>query len=212
MRKSLTTKEIEDKKLSHLIPVKNNKDKNENKTKQKVDEYTSWTFPKEILSDNEEKVILTEAVVVAVETIINNHMFIFNDKIYLQEDEGSTGVRLTGILAEIIMILWCQELSNQLEKIGITNDLIPRYVDDITLLPTVVPPGWILASNKLEFVEHLVEEDMKVEDDLRTMTIIQQIANNISDNIQVTFDVPSNYSDGKISILDTKVGLNCKRE
>ena len=75
LRKSLTTKEIEDKKLSHLIPVKNKKDKNENKTKQKVDEYTSWTFPKEILSDNEEKVILTEAVVVAVETIINNHVY-----------------------------------------------------------------------------------------------------------------------------------------
>ena len=62
--------------------------------------------------------------------IMDNHVFIFGDKIYLQSNEGSTGVRLTGILAEIIMILCCDDLSRKLERVGIKNSILPRFVDE----------------------------------------------------------------------------------
>ena len=42
------------------------------------------------------------------------------------------------------------------------------------------------------------------------MKIIKQIADNISENLTVTYDVPSNYDDGKIPILDLKAGMNEK--
>ena len=75
---------------------------------------------------------------------------------------------------------------------------IPRYVDDITLCPEVVPPGWKLEGKELRFFEDKQEEDENVESDKRTMDIIKEIADGICNNIQVTYDIPSNYPDRKV--------------
>ena len=90
------------------------------------------------------------------------------------------------------MILWCEDLSERLVKAEILNDLMPRFVDDITLLPEVIDPGMKLVDGKLEYFEDCVDEDEKVDDDRRTMNIISDIANNICEDIQVTYNVPSN--------------------
>ena len=47
-----------------------------------------------------------------------------------------------------------------------------------------------------------------MEADKRTMLLIQKIANSIDPQIQFTFDVPSNYSDNMVPILDVKAGIN----
>ena len=143
---------------------------------------------------------------------MNNHIYEFDGKILLQKDEGSIGMRLTGILAEIIMINWCDKLSKKLKSVGIKNDLLPRFVDDITMLPTVIPPGFKFENDELVFREEHVYEDINVKGDKRTMDIIQIIANSIEENIQVTYDVPSNYKDGKIPILDVKAGINLQNK
>ena len=101
-------------------------------------------------------------------------------------------MRLTGILAEIVMIIWCSELTEILENAGVKNDMIPRFVDDITLVPTIVPPGWKIRGGRLEFFEDSVIDDDRIPGDIRTMEVIKEIADNISDNLQVTYDFPSN--------------------
>ena len=120
---------------------------------EKVDsnEYSSWSFPESQPKDTDIKNMLAEAMSFAVKLIMNNHIIMFGDEIYVQSDEGSTGVRLTGILAEIVMILWCSELSRRLEKASIQNDMLPRFVDDITMCPTVIPPGWKLVGLRFQF-------------------------------------------------------------
>ena len=40
------------------------------------------------------------------------------------------------------------------------------------------------------------------------MEVIKDIANSIHDMIEFTVDVPSNYADGKMPVLDMKVWLN----
>ena len=49
---------------------------------------------------------------------------------------------------------------------------------------------------------------MEANDDDRTMRIIKDIADSISDNIKVTYDIPSNHDDRKVPILDLKAGFN----
>ena len=44
------------------------------------------------------------------------------------------------------------------------------------------------------------------------MEIIKDIANSIHDMIEFTVDVPSNYADGKMPVLDMKVWMNDKSE
>ena len=46
------------------------------------------------------------------------------------------------------------------------------------------------------------------EGDVRTMNIIKDIADEICENIKVTYDVPSNYSDKKVPFLDLKTGID----
>ena len=139
LRKNLSTKEIREKDLTHLIPDKiPKKKKNSNKNgdesknentnndeneiegknpdakddmneKCKNDYYDSWKFPKENFNKYEQKQMIVEAVSVAINLIMNNHIYVFDGKVFLQEDEGSIGMRLTGILAEIVMIFWCKK-------------------------------------------------------------------------------------------------------
>ena len=52
---------------------------------------------------------------------------------------------------------------------------------------------------------HLVEEDMEVEPDLRTMREVVRMASSIHPMIQLTGDYPSKNSDGKMPLLNTKV-------
>ena len=209
LRKTLTQRELTDNNISHLIPTQKKKMKSTESVKvTNPDEYDQWTFPTANPSESDIKTLLAEATAVSVRSVMNNHVFEFDGEVYVQTDEGSTGLRLTGVLAEIIMILWSKELSEKMTKAGVKNDLIPRFVDDITLLPTVIKPGMRLVDEKLKHFEEHVEADNQVEDDERTMQIISQIANSISDEISVTYDIPSNYEDRKIPILDIKAGLN----
>ena len=87
-----------------------------------------------------------------------------------------------------------------------------EFVDDMTLLPTVIPAGWKLVNGELIFDENLVEDDMKIEDDVRTMNIIKEIANDISKEIKVTYDAPSNYADKRVPILDLKAGIDANNK
>merc|ERR1711954_300729 len=219
IRKHLTSSEIESNGLKHLIPVKlkkknltKNKDTEEDKDdcedKYEGDTYSSWIFPKQYYNESDDKIMMSEVIAFAVKFVMNNHIYVFDGNVYLQENEGSIGIRLTGLLAEIIMIIWCKKFSSQMEEIGVQNDLLSRFVDDLTVLPTVIPPGFRFENGKLNLHKELIDEDIEVEDDKRTMDIIQKIANSINENLQVTYDIPSNHEDKMVPILDVKAKLN----
>ena len=145
---------------------------------------------------------------ISVRLAMNNHVYKFGDNIRVQENEGGIGVELTGVLADLRLLKWCIVLEEKLKKLHIQNDLDDRYVDDITVLPTVLPPGTKYKDDKLIICEDKIEEDNKVAGDIRTMKIIQEVSNKIDKNIRVTFDAPSYQNDGKVPILDLKVKYN----
>ena len=64
-----------------------------------------------------------------------------------------------------------------------------RYVDDEALVAKSIPKS---------------SEDDTREDDERTMTKLQQIANSIHPSIQLTIDYPSNNQNGRMPVLDTE--------
>ena len=49
---------------------------------------------------------------------------------------------------------------------------------------------------------------MILTDEVRTMTIIQQIANSIDDSIKLTYDTPGKNASGKMPVLDIQVWLS----
>ena len=139
---------------------------------------------------------------------MNNHIYEFSNEVHVQTDEGSIGVEFTGVASEIYMLKWCYKLKNKLLSMHIRNDLQPRMVDDITLLPQVLQPGARIENGVIIIKEDKVKEDELVSSDIRTMNIIQEIANSIDENIKVTYDVPSLHYDGMVPILDVKAKVN----
>ena len=67
------------------------------------------------------------------------------------------------------MIIWCVELSTRLEKIGIENKMMPRFVDDITLCPKIIPPGCKYRNGALSLFKECLQEDEREKYDIRIM-------------------------------------------
>ena len=65
-----------------------------------------------------------------------------------------------------------------------------------------------VVNGNLEHLEELVETDKNTPGDKRTMDNIKEVANNICTELEVTYDVESNYSDIMVPILDMKVRIN----
>merc|ERR1711954_352600 len=139
---------------------------------------------------------------------MDNHIFKFESDIRVQTNEGGIGLTITGVLSELKMLSWWMMLSKKLKKMEIDIDLDDRFVDDFTLVPTELPQGTVIVEDRLEFSTEKYKEDSNTPADERTMKIIQSIANSIDESIEVTIDVPSYNTDGRVPILDLKVSLN----
>ena len=204
LRKHMSNSQINSCGLCEFIPKRQKKLK---KTETNTND-DPWIFEKVSNDENDKKKLFAEVLAICVEIVMNNHVYKFKDKIILQKDEGGMGVELTGVLADLKMLIWGLTFKEKLVHMNIENDLDDRYVDDITLLPTVLPPGLKFEDDKLVLCEDKIKEDSEIPGDIRTMKIIQAVANSIDENIKVTFDVPSNHDDEKVPILDLKVNLN----
>ena len=96
----------------------------------------------------------------------------------------------------------------KVKKLGIKLILYKRYVDDITVILNRICPGWKYCSksNKMVFHPELEASDMELCDDERTLMILCDIANSISE-IKFTFDCPSRNSTGTVPVLDVQMWI-----
>lgn len=81
-------------------------------------------------------------------------------------------------------------------------------MDDVNGVFNVLEPGTEFKNDQLTISEAKKKEDEGVDADKRTMDVIKDVAYSIDEMIQMTIDVPSNYKDRRVPMLDTKVWLN----
>ena len=81
------------------------------------------------------------------------------------------------------------------------------YVDDDFLAFEFLPPGarWCNVNRRIEVKQELVESDLDVEEDLRTMREISRMADSICLVLQTTYDCPSLQQSGRMPILNLQV-------
>ena len=77
--------------------------------------------------------MLSEAIAIAFKLMMDNHIYKFDNKYYVQSNEGTIRVMFTGVASEIKMLKWCLKLKEKLKKMNIMNHLQARLVDDIFL-------------------------------------------------------------------------------
>ena len=132
---------------------------------------------------------------VQIKQTMKNHCFKFKGKLYRQEVGGSIGLDLTGVIAEIYMSWWDNQLVVLLTQERIFVMFYTRYVDD---------------SNMVLDTEY--GEDSEEPKDKVVMERVKELANTIHSNIKATCDYGSNYEDGKLPVLDLKIWIGESEE
>ena len=188
--------ENENKKNDNKAPAGLSKDKKE-----------KYSKPKRKPTEAEESKLFGKALEIMIVATLKNHVYQFNNKIRLQNKGGPIGLKLTGEVADCVMIEWDKKLMKELKKVEIETFVYTRYKDDIEVVAESVEKGTRLVEGKL-----IIDEQKKVEDDLKsdtkiTMEIIVQIANSIDPMIQLTIETPCNFENSMMPILDVEVKI-----
>ena len=143
-------------------------------------------------SEAEKKKMFARAVRIMIEKVMSLHDYVFDGKIIRQKMGGSIGLDLTGVVADIYMCHWDELFKKKLYQSGIMVHMYKRYKDDMNLL---------LENRKENGKEPKEKEN-------NTMKECIAVANSLHPSIQVTGDIPTNYADGRLPILDLRVCIN----
>ena len=170
------------------------------------------TAPMRDATEDEIKKMFAETISLLIIVLMNSHVYKFGGKLRLQSGNGSIGDRATGIIAQFVMIWWERIFKNKLKNLNIQNDLLERYIDDVNIVCDAVQPGTDYVTGKLVMNKEKEVTDMEKPIDMVTMNVVRKIADDISDMLKFTTDVPSNYEDKRMPVLDMKVALDNSKE
>ena len=145
-------------------------------------------------------------------TCMDNHVYQFGSQMRVQKQGGPIGLKLTGEIADCLMIDWDKKLLAKLKSFKIIPEVYTRFKDDIELVLESLEKGSNLFDGEI-----VVDENQKIVDEKRTdnkitMDIVQKIANSIDPMIKLTVETPCNFADGKLPVLDVTVNINYKED
>ena len=131
-----------------------------------------------------------------VQTIMTNHLYQFDKKVYRQVEGGPIGLEITGIIADVVMIWFDQLFLKKAEEAGYSVLLYKRYVDDINLV----------VSSMFPFVRG---EASEVEAEMETAAAMKRIADDIIPGmIVLEVDTPALHHNNRLPILDIEVWVS----
>ena len=71
--------------------------------------------------------MFVEYIAILIKLMMNNHVYTFDGKIWLQDGKGSIGDEATCVISE----WWVKTFKEKLHQLKIRHNLIERFVDDI---------------------------------------------------------------------------------
>ena len=167
----------------------------------------SWKGKRKTPSIIQKKKMLARAMEVAVRTILSNHLYQFDGRVYKQQSGGPIGLEITGVLARCAMLWWDRAYLRKLKQLEIDLMLYLRYVDDTDMVLEALPPGPRFVNNELTIHLEAIQEDETKPPDETTAIVLRSIANSIMLMINMEEDFPSNHPSGKLPILDLEVWI-----
>ena len=215
LRLNRDDKYIKENKLEEICPKRKHKNGRPKITRNgvvvdKEKRWKIWEEPEREPSEEEKRMMMKESLKIALELIMNNHTYKFEDVIRRQKEGGAIGIDLTGEMARIFMCWWDRQIIEKLNKVGIKVLLYKRYVDDINMVIEFLKDNYKYEAGKLVKEERTgIEEEEK---DQKMFKIIKEIGNEIHRSIQLTTDTPSENEDKKVPILDLKCWVERGRD
>ena len=115
------------------------------------EEASKWVFDRTAFTEEEKRKLLGKVVEIAVRTTFRNHLYQFEGKFRIQAEGGAIGLRLTGIVARIVMDYWATKFREMARENNITLYLMKKYVDDVNVLMEALGCGIRWNGEKMEW-------------------------------------------------------------
>ena len=141
---------------------------------------------------------------------MGNHVYIFDGQAYLQTEGGVIGLRLTGLVARVVMDRWSGKMKMRMTLNFMEYYLMVKYVDNVFVFLNALRNGmrWNKELNKITWTEedkiYYVEENNS--EDHVTMNVWKDMASSIYSFLNFTVDLPEHHIDKFVPVLDVKVG------
>ena len=180
------------------------------KTEVEKKKTVEWTKPRRQPTPKEQRTLFGKALEIMLITCMDNHVYQFENKVRIQKQGGPIGLKLTGEIADCLMIDWDKKLLSELKKYRMIPEVFTRFKDDIEIAIESLEKGIKLVENEIIIDENKKLVDENKSDSKVTMEVIQEIANSINPMIKLTVETPCNFEDGKLPVLDVKVNVNEK--
>ena len=104
---------------------------------------------------------MKEAIKIALEIILKNHIYIFDGIIRKQNKGGPIGLDLTEVVAKIFMNWWDKQFLQKLQQLKYKVHMYKRYVDDINICLEAIEEENIEGIIQLDSEEQNMEKDEK---------------------------------------------------
>ena len=90
---------------------------------------------------------------IMVKNIMKNHCYQFDGKLYQQQAGAPIGLKLSGILARLVMLKFDKLYIEKLRNLKIDIVLYQRYIDDLNMALSCLAPGmrylnWLKVTKK----------------------------------------------------------------
>ena len=77
---------------------------------------TVWLKPQRTPTQEEQRKLFGKALEIMIITCMNNHVYQFENQFRIQKQGGPIGLKLTGEIADCIMIDWDKKITDKVEK------------------------------------------------------------------------------------------------
>ena len=108
-----------------------------------------WKKPMRKPTQVEERQMFGKALEIMLVTCMENHLYQFNGTVRIQNKGGPIGLKLTGEIADCIMIDWDKILLAKLEKLGLVPEIYTRFKDDIQIVNETLEKGTKIKEGRL---------------------------------------------------------------
>ena len=154
-----------------------------------------WVPVREPASKVGKRKVLGKVLEVALRAPFKNHIYTYKNELFRQKRGGAIGLRLTGIVARIVMDRWSRMFLERLGQAEIDVHLLKKYVNDVNLCLAILEEGWYWERRGNQLPELVWTRERQEEDrqealskEEHTLLRVQEMANMMLEGIRFTVD------------------------
>ena len=151
------------------------------------------------------KKIIATVIEVGVIVTMTSHLYQFNGEVFNQLLGGPIGLRLTAVLANLVMAYYDMTLKKLMTREGVHTNISFRFVDDSRYGLRPIRPGFRWNNGGIVYNSDWVEEDILIGPQRRTTEVINKMLNSVVEYLTFTTEDQLDYDNLKLPTLDCQL-------